>query len=337
MMGRRQEINLQLNQLLDCALLAVGLWLGHWLRAAVVTYYWQGSHRIPEFSEFFWLLSIIAPFMPIILESLGFYENILSKKWHTSLRQVARAGLRVCLIVGFCEIFLKWNVESRAVVVLGGLIGATAILLRESALKMMMRRRVAKGHLSRERVLLAGEPREMDAVFAGMTDDQRSEIEVVGRYHVTEEPVERLVELLHANAVARVVFAVSHAHFARIEEAVQACETEGVEAWLSADFFQTTIARPTFDVLAGKLMLVFHTTPNVSWALWMKDLVDRVGAAALILRVLRSGLRRWSVSSLARAGQFFSCKTARAALVARFGCLSSVPCERTPKSSATSW
>jgi exopolysaccharide biosynthesis polyprenyl glycosylphosphotransferase len=51
---------------------------------------------------------------------------------------------------------------------------------------------------------------------------------------------------------------------------------------LSADFLQTTIARPTFDVLGGKLMLVFHTTPKISWALWLKEVIDRICALVLI-------------------------------------------------------
>lgn len=294
MIGRRQEINLQLSQLLDCALLGISLWLAHWLRADVAREIWPRLDRIPPFHEFLWLLCIIAPFTPIILEARGFYDNVLSKTWQRSLRQVAGAGIWVCMIMGCCEIFLKWNVESRAVVLLGGALGVLAVMGREALLKRMLRHRLAGGHDRRERVLLAGQPGDMDALLGNMTDDQRAEIEVVGRYDVTSEPVTRLVELLHQHAVSRVVFAVRHAYFSRIEEAVQACETEGIEAWLSADFFQTALARPTFDVLGGKLMLVFHTTPNVSWALLIKDVLDRLGAAVLLL--LTSPL--WLVSML---------------------------------------
>jgi exopolysaccharide biosynthesis polyprenyl glycosylphosphotransferase len=111
-------------------------------------------------------------------------------------------------------------------------------------------------------------------------------VEIVGKFDITENPVSRLVELLHEGSVSRVVFAVRHVHFAKIEEAVQACETEGVEAWISADFFQTAIARPTFDVLAGKMMLVFHTAPNISWSLLLKDVVDRAGALLMLLVTL---------------------------------------------------
>lgn len=283
MLGRRQEINLQLNQLVDCALLVLCLWVAHWLRGDVARLIWPQLERVPPFDRFFWVVAVIAPFTPIILESRGFYNNVLTKSRAKSLRQIVGAGVRVMVLVGICEIFLKWNVESRAVAVLGAVLGAVALLGREAVLRHMLRLRLAEGHMDRERVLLAGPSHDMDALLENMADDQRAEIEVVARYDAVAEPASRLVELLHTHSVSRVVFAVSHAHFARIEEAVQACETEGVEAWLSADFFQTAIARPTFDVMGGKLMLVFHTTPNVSWALWMKDVVDRVGAAALLV------------------------------------------------------
>jgi exopolysaccharide biosynthesis polyprenyl glycosylphosphotransferase len=225
---------------------------------------------------------VIAPFTPVILESRGFYQNILSKKLFVSLRQIGGAGIRVVVLLGLCEIFLKWSVESRAVVVIGAVIGTIALLAREAVLKRILRRRLATGHADKERVVLVGQAQDMEVLKANMSDDQLADVEIVGCHDVANQPVSALVEMLHTHSVSRVVFAVNHSHFARIEEAVQACETEGVEAWLSADFFQTAIARPTFDVMAGKLMLVFHTTPDVSWALWIKDLVDRVGAFVII-------------------------------------------------------
>ena len=282
MLGRRQEINLQLHQLVDCALLVLSLWLAYWLRAEVARGFWPTLEKLPPFPRFFWLVAVIAPFTPVILESRGFYQNVLSKRRATSLRQLAGAGVRVVVLLGLCEIFLKWSVESRAVVVIGAVLGAVALMTREAVLQRVLRKRLATGHAHKERVLLAGQLQDMEALSSKLSDDQLADIEVVGRHDVTTQPVSQLVDLLHAHAVSRVVFAVNHSHFARIEEAVQACETEGVEAWLSADFFQTAIARPTFDVMGGKLMLVFHTTPNISWALWIKDLLDRVGAFMII-------------------------------------------------------
>jgi exopolysaccharide biosynthesis polyprenyl glycosylphosphotransferase len=283
MLGRRQEINLQLNQLADFALLVLSLWLAHWLRADVALHFWPTLDEVPPFADFFWLAAVIGPFTPMILESRGYYHNILNKSLATSLRQVLAAGLRIGVIVGFCEIFLRWEVDSRAVAIIGGVIGIVLLLVKEAFVKTSLRQRLAEGHVDKERVLLAGQPNDMDALLANMPDEQRAELDIVGRYDVASEPISKLVALLHEKSVSRVVFAMRHVHFARIEEAVQACELEGVEAWLNADFFQTALARPSFDVLGGKLMLVFHTTPKVSWELLLKDLLDRIGALLVLL------------------------------------------------------
>jgi exopolysaccharide biosynthesis polyprenyl glycosylphosphotransferase len=97
-----------------------------------------------------------------------------------------------------------------------------------------------------------------------------------------------LVNALHEHSVSRVIFAGGHSHLDRLQEAIGACEIEGVEAWLVADFIRTSIARPDFDVFGKRPVLVFRTTPDLSWALMVKDAIDRVGA--LIILTLSSWL-----------------------------------------------
>lgn len=286
MLGRRQEINLQLLQFVDFTLLAGCLYLSYWLRGTLALVIFPTWEALSPFSEYFWMLAVIGPFTPIFLEMQGFYKNPLGKTARLALWQLAGALGWIGLMIGFCEVFLRWRVPSRAVLIIAALLGVVALILRAVWVKHRLRRRLAGNN--RERVLLAGQTEEMERLLENMTGEQGSEIEVVGRFDVTVEPSERLVQMIHESSVSRVIFAVRHAHFGRIEEAVQACENEGVEAWLSADFFQTAIARPTFDVLGGKLMLVFHTTPQVSWSLLIKEVVDRVGS--LILLVLTAPL-----------------------------------------------
>ena len=56
-----------------------------------------------------------------------------------------------------------------------------------------------------------------------------------------------------------------------------------MEAWIVADFIRTSIARPDFDIFGTRPMLVFRTTPEISWALLVKDFVDRVVALACLI------------------------------------------------------
>lgn len=282
MLGRKQEINMQLTELTDSAILAFSLWFGHFLRARLALMFFPEWDAVPAFGEFVWIMAVVVPFGPIILEARGFYSNLLNKTTGKSLRQLVEGGVIIATIVGMMSVFLRWQVESRAVVVLAALVGGSLLLLREAAQRQRIHRRLASG-VGREPVLLVGANGDMDALLDRISDEHRAEIDIVGRIDIMQQPISALVEAMHQHSVGRVLFAAQHVHFSKIEEAVQACETEGVEAWIAADFFQTAIARPTFDVLGGRMMLVFHSTPQISYALWFKDILDRIIALALLV------------------------------------------------------
>ena len=186
------------------------------------------------------------------------------------------------MIVGTFVVFLKWEVPSRSVVIFAVAMAGTALLIRESVQRHRLRQQISSG-AGRECVLLAGLEADIQRFLDMLPPEQLASIEVADRIDITTRPISDLVKAMHQYSAVRVIFAAQHVHFSKIEEAVQACETEGVEAWIAADFFQTAIARPTFDVLGGRLMLVFHSTPQISWALWFKEIVDRVGAAVLLV------------------------------------------------------
>ncbi|MFO1485232.1 MAG: sugar transferase [Verrucomicrobiaceae bacterium] len=282
MLGRKQEINLQLTELFDSALLAFCLWFGHFLRSRLVPVFMPEAVEIPPLEKFYWVIAVVAPFTPIALEARGFYSNLANKTLARSVRQLIEAQVIIGMFVAFCMVFFKWSVESRAVVIFSVSLGALALLLREAWQREMIRRQMVSGK-GRERVIIAGEQNDIDTFLANMTAEQRAEVEVLDRIDIMRRPVADLVTALHDHSISRVLFAAQHVHFSKIEEAVQACETEGVEAWIAADFFQTAIARPTFDVLGGRLMLVFHSTPQASWELLFKGIVDRVGAFILLV------------------------------------------------------
>jgi exopolysaccharide biosynthesis polyprenyl glycosylphosphotransferase len=283
MLGRRQELNLQLQQISDAVLLLAGLGLGHWLRGDVARWIWPELSEIPSFSESIWLAAVVCPFLPLMLEKQGYYRNVLGKRWWDFVKQMTQACAMVALMVAFCEVILRWRAQSRAAMLIGLALGVIFLLVRIRLTQVLLHWRIVHGYADKERVVVAGHLDDITLMLETMPAEQRAEMEIVGVYDVMNAPVEELVSLLHEKAVSRVVFTVRHAHFRKIEEAVQACEVEGVEAWLGADFFQTSLARPGFDMLGGRLMLVFRSTPTISWELWLKDVIDRVGALILLI------------------------------------------------------
>jgi len=198
-----------------------------------------------------------------------------------SLTQLCQGLAIMVLLTAVAVTFGQQSAVSRAVVLIFPLVAIPAIMAREVLVKQWLRKQIAQGRL-KQRVILAGPPADVEKLLATFTPGQLAELDIVDRINISTEPVSRLVIALHEKSVERVIFAAAHVHLNRIEEAVNACEIEGVEAWLWADFIQTSIARPTFDAMGGKPMLVFRCTPEISWALFIKSLIDKVGAIIAI-------------------------------------------------------
>jgi exopolysaccharide biosynthesis polyprenyl glycosylphosphotransferase len=108
-------------------------------------------------------------------------------------------------------------------------------------------------------------------------------MDVIAELDLNETSVERMVELLHEHSVNGVIISAKRSFFDQVEAAVRACELEGIEVWLMADFFKTQISRTTFDDFYGHAIMVFRAVPEASWASVAKQLIDFVGSAALLI------------------------------------------------------
>lgn len=280
MIGRQQEFNLKLNQFFDCLTAGLSFWLGYTIRLTGTA--WFGWAELPPFERFYWQFVLVVPFTPLILERLRYYVSPLQKSVAKSLRQLSQGLVIVVVLLLVIATFAKQTTDSRAVLALFPVVAIPLLLLREALVRSWMLGQIKQGRF-RERVVMAGPPADVERLLGSLPPEQVQLLEITQRIDISTEPVSRLVEAIHEKSVGRVIFAASHVHFNRIEEAVNACELEGVEAWLWSDFIQTSIARPTFDAMANKPMLVFRCTPEMSWELMVKGMIDRVGAALLIL------------------------------------------------------
>ena len=312
MLARRQEINTQIQQLLDALLLALTLLVTHFVRYHSPE--WFGVQKtIDPFSNYHWLILVVMFFGPILLDLQGFYESPLTKERWKSFTQIVQAMVYLTVVVSVCVIFLRLPLANRSVPIFFIPVAVAALMLKERIIVSTVRRRARRGEL-RERVLLAGVPEDIAALERSFTPDQKLLMVIAARIDIEKQPLSDLVEALHEHAVTRVIFAAGHSQLNRVEQAIGACEVEGVPAWLLADFIQTSIAKPDFDVLAGRPMLVFRSTPEVSWALLLKRVIDWFGALAalvvlavpmlLVAIIIRATSRGSAIFKQQRAGQY---------------------------------
>ena len=286
MLGRKQEINLQINQILDSCLIALAFWGCHSLR-----YYnpsgWFGPTdvQIPVLGDFFWVMAIVVPFTPVVLEMFGYYAHPLQKTVWRSLKQLGQTLMVIGVVIGGCVVFFKWGAQSRIVLGMLTFVGGGALLFKEALMRKHLRSRIENWGW-REDILLAGGGGDMKALRLQLEDGGDPSLNIVAMVDLEECDLNDFVSALHEYSPERVVIAAGEVRFSSIQEIIGACEAEGVEAWLSTDFIRTSIARPSLDVLSGSTMMVFRSAPGVSWSISVKELYDRVGAAIIILFTL---------------------------------------------------
>jgi len=226
MISRRQELSLQLNQIADGLILALALYLGYALRRYQIIDF-DVLPEIPPLGGFVWMFIVVALFGPLLLEMQGFYQYPLEKSARRSLRQIAYAGVWLGLILGACVVFLKLSIPSRSAFLLFIVLAPLGLLAREAIYRDLYLRRLRRGAHG-EGIILAGSAARMEEIVQSLSPVQRLEIDVVERIDLEKNEVQSLVDAMHRHSVGRVVLAFENHHAERMQEAIAACETEGV-------------------------------------------------------------------------------------------------------------
>ncbi len=239
---------------------------------------------IGSISGYLPLFLAVIPMAWVILHSVGFYDRTVYVRRRVRAWQLARA----CFLstIGLILVaYLSHGEQARGVIVLFGFCSFALMSVKEELVLRGRRSRLGAAQYSK-RVVLVGERAETGGLRAEMRKAY-PELEVAGEIDLNTTSTEQFVSLLHEYSVNCVMLGARHTVFGRIEEAIQACELEGIEAWLVADFFHTRISQTTFDDFCGRPMLVFHTGPQLaSWAGVIKQFIDVMGAMLLLLFAL---------------------------------------------------
>lgn len=276
--SRKDSFTIQVLQLTDALLVWFAFWLGGIARV------WLGLVGPDEalLESMNWVLYIAVPFTPLVLERFGFYDRLRHKPASAAMWQLLRALVVVLLIVSIFAVFAKVIAARRLILLLGPVFIFFLLLLRDRLTQVWLKRQVASD-ATKERIIIAGSGGEMADLLAELDPEITSDWKVVDHFDLGTRGIPELFALLKEQSVSRVLFSAKNTEFEKVARAVEACELQGVEAWIAASFIRSQIARPVFDAIGDKPMLVLRSTPELSWELLCKELFDRFGAALAIL------------------------------------------------------
>jgi exopolysaccharide biosynthesis polyprenyl glycosylphosphotransferase len=311
MPSKQREFIIQVNQLADGLLIAIVFWFAHALReqlAYTLPFHYRflgypfNFGMIAPFHHYKWLYLVILPLYPFLLDINGFYTRSHTLRRRNTVWILVKS-CAICLLAVMATLYyFRLVMVSRWVIIMFALFSIVALYAKDRLFQAHMTRRARSGKEVTEIILVGSE--ERNAEFAGLLEEHPEwSLRVAAKINPNGNLLTELPMMLHRYPVGCVVFSVTQTAFSEIEKAIMACEVEGVEAWLVADFVKTSIARATVDDFYGKPLLIFRTTPETSWQLVCKRVIDFAGAliglvilgplvmvpAAIILKLTSSG------------------------------------------------
>lgn len=284
MLRRDRQIRTVIHQLLDATLFAIAFGLAYTLRANPNVIAWLRLEPASPFANFAWLYLVLIPASPLVLESQGFYDHPPL----CSRRAILWPLFKGCVLITvglMLTVYVFHLVVARGIFILFGCIGFCMLYAKEELIRLWLKSKLAQLQYKR-RFILVGTEREIARMRKELKEQTDQSVEIVADLNLLETPVQQIVSMLHHYSVYGVILSAKHTYFEQVEYVIRACELEGVEVWLIADFFATQISRTSFDELLDRPLLVFRTTPEASWQSVIKHVMDLVGAFILLIVLL---------------------------------------------------
>ena len=287
MLRNQRQIENNVSKFIDGLFFALSLWLAHGLRGFLNVDLFGAESEIASFwgepsgRPYIWISLLLLFTAPITLNTQGFY----SQSYWTSRKQVFWLITKATMIVTLgiiLGIFALKIQLTRSVIILFAIICIMLMLIKEEIWQFIQNKRMGRPD-SQKRLILLGSESETREMLERIGDGKNKNYRVMMEFNINRDPINELVQNLHKHSANVVLINAGHTKFDLIEKVINACELEGVEVWLAADFFNTQIARTTVDDFQGVPLLVFQTTPAPSLQSLTKQMIDYIVAFTMIL------------------------------------------------------
>lgn len=283
MLRRDQQIRTQVNQIADACIFSASFLIAYLLRSDPRIIEAFGLTNSTPFNDFAKLFFVLIPGAPLILEWQGFYKRAPLARRSDVFWPLLR-GCTFATLGLIVAAYVFHLLVARIIMIAFGCIAFCTVYLKEELVRLFLRSKMAQSQYRRS-FIIAGTDQEiikMRREIDALGDDG---LEIVAELNMNQMGAQELIQMLHEHSAYGVILRARHTYFEQIENVIKACELEGVEVWLMADFFANQISRTSIDELLGRPLLVFRTTPESSWHSVAKMLLDAFGSFVFLIFV----------------------------------------------------
>jgi exopolysaccharide biosynthesis polyprenyl glycosylphosphotransferase len=256
----------------------------------------------PDWSGFLFfaeqnIILIVAgiPAWIIFLASLGAYNDIRTKPFYQYVLIILPTGLLATLAIGSLIFAFKLILTSRLFIFINVTVSCLLLIIAkliQGRLFDFIHRRgydqvnlliVGTGKRAQEFIRVVKEHSNWGLNVVGLIDDEHGlfgkEVEgyrVLGR-------LQDIPFILHRIVVDRVIFVVPRLWLNKIDDAIKACEREGISTAISVDLYNLNIAKVRQTDFSGFPLLEFETFSAKQWQLFVKRTLDIALSVIMII------------------------------------------------------
>lgn len=285
-MNRKQEFSKDLSLVADGLLLGACLWISYQLRTSGIIVF-DGFLEIPPFSHSYWMMGVIIPIAPLLLDLQGFYDNPLTQRYESYFLKIGKASLWLFLILGVASIFGKLEIPSRSVLILFLSFSPLLLVLRIWVTKNLFLIPFENGKFS-EPSAIVGLTEDIDNFVEGLNPSESEILQIARHFDLNTLDAETIKKNIRSFAPERVIF-VSPQSSLNADLPFE-FESEGLEIWVLAQNITGLGGFPTITSTGKNRALVFRRSAGDFWYSFTKRLLDIIGSLVGIVIFLPVGL-----------------------------------------------
>lgn len=301
MLKKSFETRIEVERFFDMLIALVSLTLAILIRRDILIKWRPDLFPVFDFwPEAGWLYIALLFIWTSLFNNFDLYARRTTRTPGNTLLILLKVSLIGIMLAFFMFYILKIKNIPRFLILLYAGLDFTLMFVKEVVLRSLEKR-----YALRPNILLLGQPGEFEEFLGRLRKLPHLNPHLVGMVQLKESgarengtstvdmldlpslgSLDDLARILHEQSIDFVVMNPIRERFSQIQTAVTTCETEGVEIWMIAGFFNTSIARAQVDEFYGLPMVTFKTTPGLHWTLMVKRGLDIIGSLALILLTL---------------------------------------------------
>jgi len=277
---------------LDAVLAVMALLLAYKLRVGPLQWLteeglltWMGIQsplpQIPDLEHFGWFIPALMIATPLVLTRLRMYQLNLTQRTGYVLNLATQAGIILFLLLLVLQ-FLFRSYPSRTVFLIFIPCFVGFIFIRHFISQRYRYYLARKGVGFRRLIVVTDQPGQTQ--WPRVLDEHPEYGFSLGEeVDIRDFDLDRFIDILHDHAAHLVIFDIKQGNIESVHHGIRACEDEGIEVWFSTNFIETRLAKTKVDYFDETPLLIFTSTPDSSWELIAKDLIDRLTALVLLL------------------------------------------------------